>query len=180
MPHENTKKILKPTVHASVFVAEGASIFGDVEIGEGSSVWFNAVIRGDEGKIIIGKDTNIQDNAVVHSDDGAETVIGDEVTIGHGAVIRGCKISHGVMIGMNATVMSHAEIGEGSMVGANAFIPYHAKFPPRSLILGMPAKRVRELKAEELGTSHIAMQIYKELKQNYKEQKILGYTENEP
>ena len=177
MPHKDTKKILKPTVHASVFVAEGARIFGEVEIGEGSSVWFNAVIRGDEGGIIIGKHTNIQENAVVHTDLGTGTLIGDEVTIGHGAIIRGCKIGRGVMIGMNATVMSHAEIGEDSIVGANAVIPYRAKFPPRSVILGMPAKRVRELKTEELGTGRLIAQIYKELMQKYKEKKILGYTE---
>ena len=91
--------VLKPKVHDSVFVAEGAHIYGDVEIGEGSSVWFNAVIRGDEGKVTIGSNTNIQDNTVLHSDDGAEVEIGDNVTIGHGAVIRGGSIGDNVMWG---------------------------------------------------------------------------------
>jgi carbonic anhydrase/acetyltransferase-like protein (isoleucine patch superfamily) len=163
-------------VHPSVFVAEGARIYGDVVIGEGSSVWFNAVIRGDEAKIVVGKCTNIQDNAVIHSDQGAETRIGDEVTIGHGAVIRGCRIGTNVMVGMNATVMSHAEIGDGSVVGANAFVPYHAKFPPHSLILGMPAKRVRGLREDEIGTNRIATEVYAELVQRYRDRTIVAFT----
>jgi carbonic anhydrase/acetyltransferase-like protein (isoleucine patch superfamily) len=168
-------KVLKPRIHESVFVAEGARIYGDVEIGEGSSVWFNAVIRGDEGKITIGKNTNIQDNAVIHSDMNVGTEIGDNVTIGHGAIVRGCKIGNNVMIGMNATIMTYSEIGEYSIVGANTFVPYNKKFPARSEILGLPAKLVRELKDEELETITKSTKIYEELKKNYTEKKILGY-----
>jgi carbonic anhydrase/acetyltransferase-like protein (isoleucine patch superfamily) len=173
----NAKKgeILKPKIHKSVFVAEGARIYGDVEIGEGSSVWFNAVIRGDEGKITIGKNTNIQDNAVVHSDMTVGTEIGDNVTIGHGAIVRGCKLRNNVMVGMNSTVMTNSEIGENSIIGANTFVPYNHKFPPRSEILGVPAKLVRELKDEELETIRKATQIYEGLKKSYSEKKILGY-----
>jgi carbonic anhydrase/acetyltransferase-like protein (isoleucine patch superfamily) len=175
VPNDKKGEILKPKVHESVFVAEGARIYGDVEIGEGSSVWFNAVIRGDEGKITIGKNTNIQDNAVLHSDMMVGVEIGDNVTIGHGAIVRGCKIRKNVMVGMNSTVMTNSEIGENSIVGANTFVPYDKKFPPRSLILGVPAKLVRELKDEELEAGKIATQIYKGLVKNYSEKKILGH-----
>lgn len=168
-------KVLKPKIHESVFVAEGARIYGDVEIGEGSSVWFNAVIRGDEGKITIGMNTNIQDNAVIHSDMNVGTEIGDNVTIGHGAIVRGCKIGNNVMIGMNSTIMTNSEIGEYSIVGANTFVPYNKKFPPRSEIIGIPAKFVREVREEELETIKNGTKIYEELKKLYSEKKVLGY-----
>ncbi len=175
MLRNNEEGVLKPKLHKSVFVAEGAQIWGDVEIGEGSSVWFNAVIRGDEGKITIGRNTNIQDNAVLHSDMLVGIQIGDNVTIGHGAVIRGCKIGNNVMVGMNSTIMTNSEIGENSIVGANTFVPYDKKFPPRSLILGVPAKLVRELKEEELETIRMATRIYEGLVKNYSQKRILGY-----
>ncbi|MGQ9721433.1 MAG: gamma carbonic anhydrase family protein [Candidatus Jordarchaeum sp.] len=175
MSNEKEGEILKPKIHKSVFIAEGAQIWGDVEIGEGSSVWFNAVIRGDEGKITIGKNTNIQDNTVLHSDMLVGIEIGDNVTIGHGAIIRGCKIGNNSVVGMNSTVMTNSEIGDDSIVGANTFVPYDKKFPPRSLIIGMPAKIVRELKEGDLEANKIATQIYKGLVKNYSEKKILGY-----
>ena len=175
MANEKEGEILKPKIHESVFVAEGAQVYGDVEIGEGSSVWFNAVIRGDEGKITIGKNTNIQDNAVLHSDMLVGIEIGDNVTIGHGAIIRGSKIGNNVMVGMNSTVMTNSEIGDHSVIGANSFVPYDKKFPPRSLIIGAPAKLVRELRDEELVASKMATQIYQGLMKNYSEKKILGY-----
>ncbi len=176
MPNDDKNGILKPKVHESVFVAEGARIYGDVEIGEGSSVWFNAVIRGDEGKITIGSNTNIQDNVVVHSDMMVGTIIGNDSTIGHGAVIRGCRIGNNTMIGMNSTIMTNAEIGNDCVVAANTFVPYNKKFPPRSLIMGLPAKRVRELKKDEVGAGRIAAQIYEKLIDMYTNEKIRGYT----
>ncbi|MFB0560327.1 MAG: gamma carbonic anhydrase family protein [Candidatus Lokiarchaeia archaeon] len=175
MANEKEGEILKPKIHESVFVAEGAQIYGDVEIGEGSSVWFNAVIRGDEGKITIGKNTNIQDNAVLHSDMLVGIEIGDNVTIGHGAIIRGSKIGNNVVVGMNSTVMTNSEIGDHSVIGANSFVPYDKTFPPRSLIIGAPAKLVRELRDEELVGNKMATQIYKGLMKNYSEKKVLGY-----
>ena len=175
MPDNEKIQILKPRIHESVFIAEGARICGDVEIGEGSSIWFNAVIRGDEGKISIGKNTNIQDNTVLHSDMMVGIQIGDGVTIGHGAIIRGCIIGNNTMIGMNATVMTNAEIGSECVVGANTFVPYNKKFPPRSLIIGVPARLVRELKSEELEFGKIATRIYEELKEKYSHGEIIGY-----
>jgi carbonic anhydrase/acetyltransferase-like protein (isoleucine patch superfamily) len=168
MQNREDEKVLRPRVHESVFVAKGARIYGDVEIGEGSSVWFNAVIRGDEGKITIGRNTNIQDNAVVHSDGDMPVEIGDNVTIGHGAVIRACKLGNSVMVGMNATIMSGTEIGERSIVGANSFIGYNKKFPPKSLMTGVPGKLVRELTDAETAVNDGAPQIYQQLVQKYR------------
>lgn len=169
MTSDDQTGILTPDIHPSVFIAEGARIYGDVVIGEGSSVWFNAVIRGDEGKIRIGRNTNIQDNVVVHTDDGAVTTIGDNVTIGHGAVIRGCRIGHHAMIGMNATVMSHADIGDHSIIGANAMVPYNAEIEPGSLAVGTPAKKVRSLAPQEYEFTERAVSIYADLVGRYQD-----------
>ena len=168
MQNRGNEKVLRPRIHESVFIATGAQIYGDVEIGEGSSVWFNAVIRGDEGKVVIGRNTNIQDNAVIHSDADMPVEIGDNVTVGHGAIIRACKLGNSVMVGMNATIMSGTEIGERSIVGANSFIGYHKKFPPRSLVTGVPAKLVRELTDAETAINDAALQIYRELVEKYR------------
>ena len=168
MQDEGNEKVLRPRIHESVYVARGAEIHGDVEIGEGSSVWFNAVIRGDEGEIVVGRNANIQDNAVVHSDAGMPLEIGDNVTVGHGAVIRSCKLADGVMVGMNATVMSGTEIGERSIVGANSFIGYNKKFPPRSLVTGVPAKMARELTEAETAINIAAVQVYQQLVEKYR------------
>jgi carbonic anhydrase/acetyltransferase-like protein (isoleucine patch superfamily) len=169
--------VLKPEIHDTVFIAKGAHIYGDVEIAEGSSVWFNAVIRGDEGKVAIGTNSNIQDNAVIHSDMMAGVEIGSNVTVGHGAIIRGCKIRDNVSVGMNSTVMSNSEIGSHSILGANSFVPYNKKFPPRSLIFGVPAKFVRELTAEEIESIKIPVNVYKELIESYSRRRIIGYKE---
>ena len=168
MQNRGNEKVLRPRIHESVFIAKGAQIYGDVEIGEGSSVWFNAVIRGDEGKIVIGRNTNIQDTAVIHSDANMPVEIGDNVTVGHGAIIRACKLGNSVMVGMNATIMSGVEIGERSIVGANSFIGYNKKFPPRSLITGIPAKLARELSLAETAINDAAPQIYRELVEKYR------------
>ncbi len=134
-----------PKVSETAFVAENASIIGDVEVGADSSVWFGAVCRGDEGEITIGERSNIQDNATVHS----KTRIGNGVTVGHNAIVHGCEISDNVLVGMGAVILDGAFIGEGSIVGAGALVTGNKTFPPRSLILGSPAKLVRELSEEE-------------------------------
>jgi carbonic anhydrase/acetyltransferase-like protein (isoleucine patch superfamily) len=177
MSNEKHNGILKPVIHDSVFIAKGAYIYGDVEISEGSSVWFNAVIRGDEGKVAIGSSSNIQDNSVIHSDMMASVEIGNNVTIGHGAVIRGCRIRDNVSIGMNSTVMTNSEIGSYSIVGANSFVPYNKRFPPRSLIFGVPAKFIKELTTEEIESIKIPIDVYKELVERYSQGKIMGYKE---
>ncbi|MDY6824796.1 MAG: gamma carbonic anhydrase family protein [Thermodesulfobacteriota bacterium] len=174
MSQAENKRVHPIKIHESVFVAEGARIYGDVRIAEGASIWFNAVLRADEGPIEIGVDTNIQDNAVIHSDLDAAVIIAGRVTIGHGAVIRACRIGADAMIGMNATVMSGADIGEQSIVGANAFIPYNQSFAPQSLIVGSPARVVRQLTDQELTFNRLAIDTYKDLVRKYRSGEITG------
>jgi carbonic anhydrase/acetyltransferase-like protein (isoleucine patch superfamily) len=127
-----------------VYIMESAEIIGDVTIGENSSVWSKVLIRGDESSITIGKATNIQDMCVIHSETDIAMEIGDNVTIGHGAVIHCRKIGSHCMIGMGALVLDNAEIGEYSIIGAGAVVLENAKIPPRSMVLGIPGKVVRE------------------------------------
>lgn len=141
---------------------------GDVTLGPRASVWFNAVLRGDEGPVRIGECSNVQDCCVVHSDLGVGVEIGAWVTIGHGAVIRGARIADHVMIGMHATIMTGAVIGEGSIVGAASFVPYRAQFPPGSLILGSPARLVRPLEGSEPVHHRIACEKYLQLVAEYR------------
>ncbi|MDY6904850.1 MAG: gamma carbonic anhydrase family protein [Thermodesulfobacteriota bacterium] len=163
-----------PVIHESVFIARGARIFGEVSIAEGASVWFNAVMRADEGAIEIGEDCNIQDNVVIHSDMGTPAIIGRNVTIGHGAVIRACRINEDVMIGMNSTIMSNAEIGAHSIVGANTFVPYNKTFPPNVMIMGTPAKVIRDLTDKERAFNRMAIETYKDLARQYQAGEITG------
>ncbi|MCI5969230.1 gamma carbonic anhydrase family protein [Helicobacter sp.] len=161
-----------PKVASNVFIAEGAKVIGEVEIGEDSSVWFNCVLRGDVNAIKIGKHTNIQDLTTLHVwhktydaqgnalDNGYAVEIGDDVTIGHNCVIHACVLKHRILVGMNAVIMDGAVIEEDSIVGAGSVVTKGKKFPPRSLILGNPAKFVRELKDEEVA-------LIKESAQNY-------------
>jgi carbonic anhydrase/acetyltransferase-like protein (isoleucine patch superfamily) len=139
-----------PMIAEGVSLAPTAVVIGDVVIGEGSSIWFGTVVRGDVGWIRIGKRTNIQDLTVVHVTGGlANTTIGDEVTVGHRAILHGCTVEDGCLIGMGAIVMDEAVIGEGSLVGAGALVTPGTKVPPRSLVLGSPARVIRPLKDEE-------------------------------
>jgi len=158
----------KPHLSPSAYIAEGAIIRGDVTIGDRASVWFNAVVRGDEGPVRVGECSNVQDCCVLHSDLGMAVEIGAWVTIGHGAVIRGARIADHVMIGMQATVMSGAVIGEGCIVGAASFVPYRAQFPPYSLIFGSPARLVRPLEESEREHHRIACEKYLQLVAEYR------------
>ena len=139
-----------PQLHSTVFLAPGATVVGDVEIGEQSSVWFNAVVRGDTSTVRIGARTNIQDGAVVHTDTGKPCRIGDDCTLGHNAVVHGCTVGNGCLIGMGAIVLSGAVIGDESLVAAGALVPEGAEFPPRSLIVGSPGKVVRTLSEDDV------------------------------
>ncbi|MGC9517073.1 MAG: gamma carbonic anhydrase family protein [Methanomicrobiales archaeon] len=137
-------------IHESVKIFPGSQIIGKVEIGEKSSVWPNAVIRGDIEKISIGKCSNIQDNCVVHTSKNQPVKIENYVSVGHSAVLHGCQIQANCLIGMNSTVLNNAQIGKNSIIGAGAVVTEGKKFPPQSLILGMPAKPVRTLTTEEI------------------------------
>jgi carbonic anhydrase/acetyltransferase-like protein (isoleucine patch superfamily) len=142
-----------PQYDDSNFIAKTAVVIGDVTLGPQSSVWHHVTIRGDVNWIRIGQASNVQDNSVVHVTHGtAPTNIGDYVTIGHGAIIHGCTIQNNVLIGMGATVMDHAVIGRDSIVGAGALVTQNVEIPPRSLVLGQPAKVVRALTDEEVAT----------------------------
>jgi len=152
----------KPDVGKAVFIAWSAEVIGDVVMDEGSSVFFGARIRGDIGPIRIGKDTNIQDNAVLHISHGVPCVIGDMVTVGHNAILHSCTVEENCVIGMGSIVLDGAVIQKDSIVGAGALVTGGKTFPPRSLILGSPAKSVRELTDEEIEESRLHTRRYVE------------------
>lgn len=142
----------KPKIGAGVYIARTAVVLGDVTLGDHSSVWYNAVLRGDINRIEVGHHTNIQDNAVLHLADEFACVVGNWVTIGHSAIVHACTIGDECLIGMGATVLDGAEIGEQSLIGANALVTQFTKIPPGSLVMGAPAKVVRTFTAEERAT----------------------------
>ena len=168
-------KELKPKIGKNVFVADSADIIGDVEIEEDCSIWFGTVIRGDVHYIKIGKRVSVQDLSMVHvthfkGDDkstGNPTIIEDDVTIGHRVMLHGCTIKKASLIGMSATILDGAVIGEESIVGAGSLVTKNKKFPPRSLIMGSPAKVVRELTKEEIEELYASAKRYVEFKNNY-------------
>ncbi len=152
----------------SVFIAQGAKIIGDVTIGKNSSVWYNAVLRGDDDRIIIGEDSNIQDNCVIHCGPGYATIVGDGVTVGHLALLHGCTIGNNSLIGMHATVMNGAVIGQNCLIGAGALVTSGAKIPDGSVALGAPAKVIRSVREEEIAYIRNDAQLYVKQAQNAK------------
>lgn len=134
-----------PRIHRSAWIAPGAVVIGDVEIGPDSSVFYGCVLRGDINSITVGARTNIQDNSTVHVDEDVATVIGDDVTIGHMGLIHGTTVGNGSLIGMKAALLSHSVIGEGSLIAAGAVVLERQEIPARSLAAGIPAKVRREL-----------------------------------
>jgi carbonic anhydrase/acetyltransferase-like protein (isoleucine patch superfamily) len=158
-----------PTIAEDVFIAPGAMIIGNVTIGEGSSIWYNAVIRGDSAPIVIGRRTNVQDNCTLHVDADAPLTIGDECTIGHNAVVHGATLGNRVLVGINTVILSHAEIGSGTMIGAGALITERKRFPERVLALGMPAKTMRPLSEEEIAHLKESADGYYERAQAHKQ-----------
>lgn len=142
-----------PAVHASVYVDPSAQVIGDVEIGAESSVWMNAVVRGDVNYIRIGARSNVQDGTIIHvMHDTHPTIIGDDVTLGHGVIAHGCTIRNRVLIGMGAVLLNGAEIGEDSIVAAGSLVTEGARVPPRSLVMGSPAKVKRALDAGQIAS----------------------------
>ena len=139
-----------PSLAASAWVAESAQVIGDVALGEGASVWFGAVLRGDNTLLQVGARTNIQDGAVLHSDVGQPLTLGDDVTIGHQAMLHGCTVGDGSLIGIQAIVLNGARIGKSCLVGAGAVVTEGKQFEDGWLILGAPAKAVRLLTPEQL------------------------------
>ena len=138
-----------PRLGRGVYIAKGAVVLGDVKIGNQSSVWYNAVVRGDINRIVIGHHTNIQDNAVLHLADEFPCLVGNYVTVGHSAIVYACTVGNEVLIGMGATILDGAVVGSQSLIGAHALVTPGTKIPPGSLVLGTPAKIVRALSRSE-------------------------------
>jgi carbonic anhydrase/acetyltransferase-like protein (isoleucine patch superfamily) len=159
-----------PKIHETAFVAETAVIIGDVEIGENSSVWYGSVLRGDVNFIRIGARTNVQDGCIIHvSRDTHPTVLEDEVTLGHRVTLHGCYVETGCLIGIGATVLDGARIGQNSLVAAGSLVTPNTQIPPRSLVMGSPARVRRELTVDEIYKLTGFWQNYTELLKFYKQ-----------
>ncbi len=157
----------KPTVHPTAFVAPGAVVIGDVTLGEESSVWYHTVLRADINAIKIGPRSNIQDGCVIHLADDFGTHVGELVTVGHKAILHACTVADEVLVGMGAIVLDGAEIGARSIIGAGALVTQHKKIPPGSLVLGSPAKVVRQLDLQEQQSIRHWAEKYVELSKKY-------------
>jgi carbonic anhydrase/acetyltransferase-like protein (isoleucine patch superfamily) len=170
-------KGMKPKLGNGTWIAQSADVIGDVTCGEECSIWFGTVIRGDVHYITIGDRVSVQDLSMIHvthhkkddRSDGYPTIIGDDVTIGHRVMLHGCTIENACLIGMSATILDGAVIGKESIVGAGALVTKNKVFPPRSLIMGSPAKLVRELNEEEVKELYASALRYVEFKSHYQE-----------
>ncbi len=151
------------------FVAKNATVVGDVSLGAESTVWFQAVIRGDANWIKIGDRTNIQDGTIIHVDHDAPTIIGDDVTVGHQCMLHGCTIEQGALIGMSSIVLNHAVIGENSLIGAGSLVTQGTIIPPNVLAFGRPAKVIRPLTEEEIAKNKANIAHYVALGAQYQE-----------
>jgi carbonic anhydrase/acetyltransferase-like protein (isoleucine patch superfamily) len=150
----------KPIVQDTSFIAPGAYLIGDIQVGKETSIWFNAVLRGDEDSIIIGDRCSIQDNTTIHLNQGFPVVIEDEVTVGHNVVLHGCTIKSRSIIGMGSTILDGAIIGEECIIAANSLIPSGKVIPPRSLVIGSPGKVARELNDHDLEIIQLSIEAY--------------------
>ena len=152
-----------PRLHPDTRVAPTAVVVGQVEVDQGASLWYGAVLRGDECPIRVGAGTNIQDQVLVHGDRDCPVRIGRDVTVGHGAILHGCTVEDGCLIGMGAILLNGCVIGAGSLVAAGALVTQNAAIPPGSLVMGSPAKAVRPLRPDEQESLPYSAQLYREL-----------------
>ncbi|KEF37476.1 isoleucine patch superfamily enzyme, carbonic anhydrase/acetyltransferase [Schinkia azotoformans MEV2011] len=159
-----------PKIDESVFIAPGARVVGDVTVGKESSIWFNAVLRGDEAPIKIGERCSIQDNTTCHLFEDYPLVVEDDVTVGHNVILHGCTVRKGALIGMGSTILDGAEIGEYTIIGANTLIPSGKNIPPRSLVIGSPGKVVRELNEKDYELIQLSVDTYVQKGKEFKEQ----------
>lgn len=150
----------KPQIAADAFIADNATLIGSVTLEAGTSVWFNAVLRGDNDDILIGEYSNVQDGAVLHTDPGLKLVLGPQVTVGHQVMLHGCTIGEGSLIGIGATVLNGAKIGAESIVAAGSLVPERKSFPDGVMLMGSPAKVVRELTPQQRKVLRLPAQIY--------------------
>lgn len=159
-----------PKVDPSCYVSEGVALVGDVTLEEGANVWFNSVLRGDIDKIHVGKYTNIQDNCTVHVMGDCPAIIGDYVTVGHGAVVHGCTVGNHCLIGMGAVLLGYCEIGENCIIAAGSLVTERKVIPPNSMVMGVPGKVVRTLTEAEIQSIHQSALHYYDIAQNYKKE----------
>lgn len=155
-------KFCAELVHPSAFIARGAVVVGDVTLEEESSIWFNAVLRGDCAPIRVGPQSNVQDGCILHADPGFPCTLGSGVTVGHGAVVHGATVGDNVVVGMKAVVQNGAKIGENSIIGVGAVVTEGVEIPPGSLVLGVPGKWKRELMPPEIEMNRLAAAHYVE------------------
>jgi carbonic anhydrase/acetyltransferase-like protein (isoleucine patch superfamily) len=157
-----------PRIAASAWVAESARVIGDVTLGDDAAVWYGAVIRGDNHGIVIGARSNVQENAVLHTDAGISLTVGDDVTVGHQVMLHGCTIGSGSLIGIQSVVLNGARIGRNCLVGAGALITEGKEFPDGVLIVGSPAKVVRELTPEQIQRLKMSAAHYVQQQQRHR------------
>jgi carbonic anhydrase/acetyltransferase-like protein (isoleucine patch superfamily) len=167
MAHLLTFKGKTPRIGRGVFLAPNATLIGDVQIGDGASVWFGAVLRGDEAGIRIGARTSVQDNVVIHVYEGHDTIIEDDVTIGHGAILEACTIGRGALIGMNAVVLNRAQVGERALIAAGTVVLEDQTIPPDVLAAGAPAKVKKQLEGSSRTWSQVSTNAYVRLTAEY-------------
>lgn len=157
-----------PTIHPDAWIAPSADVIGDVRLAAGASVWFGAVIRADNTAIAVGERSNVQEGAMLHSDPGVPLAIGADCTIGHHAILHGCTIGNRVLVGMGAIVLNRAVIGDDCLVGAGALVTEGKRFPPGSLIVGSPARAVRELDSATRTGLLISAQSYADRQRRFR------------
>jgi carbonic anhydrase/acetyltransferase-like protein (isoleucine patch superfamily) len=163
----------RPKIGKDVYIAPNAVVIGDVEIGDGSSIWFNTVVRGDSDAIRIGRNTNIQDNCTIHIDEGKPTVIGDNVTVGHNAVVHGCTIEDDCLIGIHSTVLNGACIKRGSIVASNALVMEGKTVGPYHLVAGVPAALKKELPETIIDVLKEPADIYVEKARDFQSARVI-------
>ncbi len=159
-----------PQISPSAFIAPTATVIGDVTIGDEASVWFGAVLRGDVGRIEVGARANVQDNAVLHSTDHTATLVGEGVTIGHGAVLEGCTVERGAVVGMNAVLLHHVVVGEEAVIGAGSVATDDTRIPPRTVAAGSPCTVRKELSGSSADWVARAAVAYVKLSRRYLEE----------
>ena len=159
---------INPKINKNTYISESVDIIGNGEIDENANIWFGTRLRGDMNKIVIGANTNIQENSVVHVDVNSPCIIGKDVTIGHGAIIHGCTISDNVLVGMGSIILNNAQIGKNTIIGAGSLVTQGKSFKDGVLILGNPAKIVRELTDDEIKGIKSSADNYVNLSKRYK------------
>lgn len=159
---------INPKINKNTYISKSVDIIGNVEIDENANIWFGTRLRGDMNKIVIGANTNIQENSVVHVDVNSPCIIGKDVTIGHGAIIHGCTISDNVLVGMGSIILNNAKIGKNTIIGAGSLVTQGKSFKDGVLILGNPAKIVRELTDDEIKGIKSSADNYVNLSKRYK------------